>query len=82
MVAHTNHAVGPVQEEDPRLRASLARLKALRSVVPAGSDPELDDFVKAMVDGPLRGALSPGHPLFAANLKPGGTQMSWRWSAG
>ena len=58
------------------------RLKELRPVIPAGSDPELDVFVKAMIDGPLRDALSPGHPLFAANLKPAGTQMSWRWSAG
>ena len=81
VAAHTNHAVEPLEDKDPRMVASLERLRALRAVVPAGTDPTLDEFISAMIKGPAAGALDPAHPLFSANLKPAGTQVSWRWSA-
>ena len=76
--AHTNHRVGPVPADDALAQASLARLKTMRALFPSGEDPELKAVIKKMQ---TTTTVKPGQRprlLFAANLKPEGTQISWR----
>ncbi len=78
VAAHTNHRVGPVPSADALAQGSLARLKIMRSLIPYGEDPELKVLIKKFqaVAKPAEG--SPPRLLFATNLKPSGTQLSWR----
>lgn len=78
VAAHTNHRVGPVPPDDVLAQRSLERLKRMRSLIPSREDPELKLLIKKFqaATPPVPGRKA--RLLFAANLKPSGTQLSWR----
>lgn len=78
VVAHTNHVVGPLADAHPTSKRSLARLKVLRDLVPRGADPTLKELIAMYKKTAANGAIDPSNPIFAANLKPTKTQLSWR----
>ncbi len=78
VVAHTNHRVGPVPPEDVLAQRSLERLKRMRSLVASREDPELKLLIKKFQAATPPTAGRKPRLLFAANLKPSGTQLSWR----
>lgn len=78
IVAHTNHRIGPVPPDDALAQASLERLKVLRSLFPSGADPALDKVIEKFQAETKRPADQTPRLMFAANLKPSGTQLSWR----